>query len=75
MFYCEHPPPARISSSRPDNPGRNRSFLSRKGIARQLDLSCRLLADSKFLNYGAILGNVLLLQILQKPSPLADELQ
>ncbi|MDH3922504.1 MAG: hypothetical protein OES28_06755, partial [Desulfobulbaceae bacterium] len=30
MFYCEHPPPARIPSNRPDNPGRKRSFLSPK---------------------------------------------
>jgi len=43
--------------------------------ARWLNLFFCLLADSKFLNYSAILGYILLLQVLQKPSPLTDELQ
>jgi hypothetical protein len=60
----------------PDKTGKAvKNFCWQKDRTLSLNLCFRLLTDSKFLNYGAILGNILLFQVLQKPSPLTDEFQ
>jgi hypothetical protein len=68
--------PAKIPLSAPDkNWEATESFCFQKDIAPLLNLYFRLLANSKCLNDGTVLGNIFLFQVLQKPSPLADELQ
>ncbi len=58
---------------RPDQPTTSKGAFF--DSAPWLDLCIRLFADPKFLNYGTILGNILLLQVLQKPSSLPDQFQ